>query len=80
MSLPRTNDNNELEDESQISWREGYIHGDPFEERVVVLSSAQRVILISNEDKHYGSLVAVSDIEAERHLVTAKPAIYSGRS
>ena len=35
-SLPWTNDNNEPE-ESQISWKEGYIHGDPFEERVIVL-------------------------------------------
>ena len=49
-SLPWTNDNNELE-ESQISWKEGYIHGDPFEERVVVLSKenvgkvARRVVL-----------------------------------
>ena len=49
-SPPWTNDNNELE-ESQISWKEGYIHGDPFEERVVVLSKenvgkvARRVIL-----------------------------------
>ena len=49
-SLSWTNDNNELE-ESQMSWKEGYIHGDSFEERVVVLSKenvgevAQRVTL-----------------------------------
>ena len=63
MSLPSTNDNNELDDESQISWKEGYIHSDPFEDRVVVLSK-------KNERQGSGTaLIAWAKISMEVHLV-----------
>ncbi|KAL8803012.1 MAG: hypothetical protein Q9182_003438 [Xanthomendoza sp. 2 TL-2023] len=37
MELDYTDDQGELK-RSSISWREGYLHGDPFEDRVLVLS------------------------------------------
>ena len=45
-----------------------------------VKEAAQHVVLISNKEEHYGFRVERSNIEAERRLVTAKPALYSRRS